>query len=271
MSIDEKIAQELDSIKEKRAENRAKDKKQKYTSFAMRCLYKKTVTVNNREMKLISHIVRTDKIYAEIFLILYNSEFILNRSYMSKYISKLCDCSLKTAYDKINELEELGVVEIVDLSVRLSKIALKAIADIDIKTVNYRVDSKTRSKMRINMYSKGYKKNVQERIERKLDINLTKEKIFILNENEILLQHKEKYSAKRIGELEKIISKINECMNEERFKRKGLNLYNYKENGESWEDIKRIYVISKQAEKHKINLIETEMLEDVIDYTEHKK
>lgn len=258
MSIDKEINKELEEVKKKRAEIREQNKESKYSSFAMKCLYTKTVKTLNKnqkniELKMIDYIVRTDIVYQMIMVILYNSEYILNRSYMSKFISKKCACSLTTVYDKINELEQLCLVEVVDTSVRLTKLAIKTVFKNDVKDIRYKKDSKERSKLRINMYAKGYRKRVQEEMERKLNVNLRKEKIFILKDNSVLLTEKE-MTGTRQGYIADIISKIDRQKIDEKGER-----------------IKAIYVISRALENKSIHVINTKMLEDAIDFKEYNK
>ena len=262
-TIDEIIENELITIKEKRAENRKNNRKPKYSSFAIKQLYNKECIIDkkNREGLFITKIVYEDKIYLNIIKLLRNSEYILNKSYLKKYIAKVSNCSPGTVHNKINELIELEVLENIDMSVRITRLFLRKVFEVDTKTINYKTDSKTRSKLMINRYDKGYRLKKQLSIEEASKMDLAKEKIIILNDREILLLHKDKVH------LEGKIGKINDCMNYKRLEKEGINYY--EERDKHWINIEKIYVISKRFANYKIGLVETEMLKDVIDFNEY--
>jgi len=277
-AIDEIIENEVKAIKEIRAENSKKNRKPKYSNFAIKQLYNNTFVYidNNKKMHkslFITKIVTEDKIYLKIIQLLTNSEYILNKSYLKKYIAKVSDCSTGTVHNKIDELIELDVLENVDTSIRITRLFLRKVLGVEIKTINYKEDSKMRSKLMINRYSKGYRQQKQMEIEKASEMDLTKEKIIILNDKEILLMHKEKYTAVMKGRISSELSRINKIMNHTRLANKGINAndLDYIELKKHWIEIEKVYVISKRCANIEIAFVQTEMLEDVIDFNEYKK
>ena len=103
-NIDKTIENELENIKETRADERKKNRKAKYSNFAVRCLYKTNLKFKNSEISMIYHIIRKNEIYKDLIRLLYNCEYIVNRSYAAKYIAKRNNCSTSNVYDKMNEL-----------------------------------------------------------------------------------------------------------------------------------------------------------------------
>lgn len=265
-NINEVLEKELKNIKEMRAENRKKTRKNKYSNHAIKCLYNThAITKNGHNRPLINHIILADEVYREIVLLLGNSEFILNRSYLIKYISYKTNMSTPTVYTKLDELKELDVVEYIDESVRVTRLAIRKIFLTGIKTINYKKDSKSRSKLKINMYDKGYTIAKQKQVSELVNRNLEKEKVIILNDKEILLLHKELDRG-----IQHLIYEINKEMNFDRFRRQGIDLCTLTgdEKDKLWIEIEKIYVITKRMEGHKIT-VKTEILKDVIDFNEH--
>lgn len=256
INIDEILKTEIDNIKDCRTEERKRDRKSKYSTFPVKCLYNNYF--KNEKGRSISFIydivINRDEIYKNIIALLNNSEYILNKSYLVKYISYKTEVSKTTVYNKLDELIQLDVVEYVGESVRLTRLAIRNILKKDIKTINYKTDSKTRTKLRINMYSKGHTNSKQINANKKLskilnqEIDLKTEKIMVLNDKEILVLYKG-LTPKSISCIEYYIKEMNRV--------------------EVGMDIKRIYITNKRTEGISINGIETELLKDVIDFNEH--
>lgn len=273
-NIDKVIEKELENIKEIRKEDRKKKRKPKYTNFAVKCLFKTEFEYKNNKVSFIRYVINKDKTYQKILTLLLNSEYILNRSYTAKLVSEWTEYSLSTIYSKIDELVELNVLEYIDSSIRITRVALREIFNIDIDTINYKKDTKQRSKLKINMVAKGYRLQRQNKYEKILEEELMKNhKIIILNEEEFLLLHKDGYTAIQEGKLTGLLLEINQQMCKERLKAKGIN-YDYlslADKDKVIKPIKKVYVTTKRSTNHNIAGVKTELLEDIIDYSEYKK
>lgn len=279
-NIDETLEKELKNIKETKAEKKKENKKPKYSNFAIKCLYNNIVVIDGKKRTMMGHMMARDEVYLKIIHVLSESDYILNKSYLVKYIAYKTNKSTSTVYSKLNELVELDVVEYVDKSVRLTRLVIrKMLSSEDIKTINYKTDSKTRSKLKINMYERGYRLKKQDRISELLGKDLAKEKVIILNDREILLLHKELDRG-----IQHLIYEINKEMNFDRFRRQGIDLCTLTEDEKDklWVEIEKIYVTTKRMEGHEISemitetekrkeerKVKTEILKDVIDFEKY--
>ena len=209
----------------------------------LKILYKDRVTKTNEGIYITQYIrgvIKGDKVYNYICMLLSNSRNIAYRSYLAKMIVKKYEISKGEAYAKINELILFNVIENIDKSVRFTSTMMTKI----FKIKNYRhsevpSDMEAHTKLYFNLIAVGYRNEKEEKIINTKGCTFGRKRAIVIDEHTLLYRNRNYLDA-------------------EFFLRNS--------------SFKTIYVLSEKLVKltqKECRTYEVKLLEDAIDYEEY--